>query len=111
MGKKRTHQRFSHYNFNFLFSLNSKFSKEAFDDILARFDIWINSNVRHDDASLFPGGNNTWRNSAFIYSAGWRGGYRKKKEEKKSYKSELLDTVTFFFPFTTYTYSHSKFVT
>lgn len=35
----------------------------------------------------------------------------KKKEEKKSYKSELLDAVTFFFPFTTYTYSHSKFVT
>lgn len=40
-----THQGFGHYNFNFLFSLNSKFCKEALDDIFTRLDIGVNSDV------------------------------------------------------------------
>lgn len=37
-----THQGFSHYNFNFLFSLNSKFCKETLDDIFTGLDIRVN---------------------------------------------------------------------
>lgn len=40
-----THQGFGHYNFNFLFSLNSKFCKEALDDIFTRLDIGVNCDV------------------------------------------------------------------
>lgn len=40
-----THQGFGHYNFNFLFSLNSKFRKEALDDIFTRLDIGVNRDV------------------------------------------------------------------